>query len=85
MHSTEEPKAVAIALITDELEAWYDYLVGQDVPMRGELQLGDGRPHDGFVAYDPEGYYLEFERFKPARRKRRAHPRARRRRESLHG
>ena len=65
MHSTEEPKAVAIALITDELEAWYDYLVGQEVPMRGELQLGDGRPHDGFVAYDPEGYYLEFERFNP--------------------
>ncbi len=22
-----------------------------------------GRPHDGFVAVDPEGYYLEFERF----------------------
>ena len=65
MHSTEEPKAVAIALITDELEAWYEYLVAKEVPMRGELKLGEGRPHDGFVAYDPEGYYLEFERFNP--------------------
>ena len=63
MHSTEEPKAVAIALVTDELEAWYDYLVEKEVPMRGELKVGEGRPHDGFVAYDPEGYYLEFERF----------------------
>ena len=65
MHSTEEPKAVAIALITDELEAWYEYLVANEVPMRGELKVGEGRPHDGFVAYDPEGYYLEFERFNP--------------------
>jgi catechol 2,3-dioxygenase-like lactoylglutathione lyase family enzyme len=65
MHSTDEPKAVAIALITDELEAWYDYLVSKEVPMRGELKVADARPHDGFVAYDPEGYYLEFERFNP--------------------
>ena len=65
MHSTEEPKAVAIALITDELEAWYEYLVAEEVPLRGELNVGEGRPHDGFVAYDPEGYYLEFERFNP--------------------
>ena len=65
MHSTEEPKAVAIALITDELEAWYECLVAQEVSMRGELKVGEGRPHDGFVAYDPEGYYLEFERFNP--------------------
>lgn len=63
MHTTDEPKAVAMALITDELEAWYDYLVSKDVEMRGELKVGEGRPHDGFVAYDPEGYYLEFERF----------------------
>lgn len=65
MHSTDEPKAVAIALVTDQLEAWYEYLVSKEVPMRGELKVGDGRPHDGFVAYDPEGYYLEFERFNP--------------------
>jgi len=65
MHSTDEPKAVAIALVTDELEAWYDYLLAREVPMRGELKVGEGRPHDGFVAYDPEGYYLEFERFNP--------------------
>jgi catechol 2,3-dioxygenase-like lactoylglutathione lyase family enzyme len=65
MHSPDEPKAVAIALVTDELEAWYDYLAARDVPMRGELKVGEGRAHDGFVAYDPEGYYLEFERFNP--------------------
>jgi len=63
MHSTEEPKTVAIALITDQLDAWYAYLVEQGVEMRYEFNPTEGRPHDGFVAYDPEGYYLEFERF----------------------
>jgi len=63
MHTTDEPKAVAIALITDELEGWYDYLVAEGVEMRGELTVKEGSAHDGFVAYDPEGYYLEFERF----------------------
>jgi len=65
MHSTDEPKAVAIALLTEELEEWYAYLVEHEVPMRGELKVNPGGPHDGFVAYDPEGYYLEFERFNP--------------------
>lgn len=65
MHSTDEPKTVAIALVTDELEGWYRYLKERDVSMRGELDVGDGTPHDGFVAYDPEGYYLELERFNP--------------------
>jgi len=53
MHSTDEPKTVAIALVTDELEGWYRYLKERDVSMRGELDVGDGTPHDGFVAYDP--------------------------------
>lgn len=63
MHSTDEPKSVAIALITDQLDEWYAYLVEQGLEMRYEFDPVDGRPHDGFVTYDPEGYYLEFERF----------------------
>ena len=54
MHSTDEPKAVAVALLTEELEEWYAYLVEHEVPMRGELKVNPGGPHDGFVAYDPE-------------------------------
>ncbi len=63
MHSTDEPKTVALALITDQLDEWYAYLVDQGVEMRGGFNPTEGRPHDGFVAHDPEGYYLEFERF----------------------
>jgi len=65
MHSADEPKTVAIALITDQLDEWYRYLTRQKVPMRSGYNPVEGRPHHGFVAYDPEGYYLEFERFNP--------------------
>ncbi|TFH66472.1 MAG: DUF4440 domain-containing protein, partial [Gemmatimonadales bacterium] len=51
------------AIVTEQVEGWYEYLIAEGVPMRAELSLTDGRPHDGFVAIDPEGYYLEFERF----------------------
>jgi predicted enzyme related to lactoylglutathione lyase len=65
MHSADEPKSVTLAIVTEQVEAWYDYLTARDVPMRAELSPAEGRPHDGFVAVDPEGYYLEFERFNP--------------------
>ncbi|MCP4902539.1 MAG: VOC family protein [bacterium] len=64
MHSANEPKTVAIALVTDELDDWYDYLVASGVSMKSSsFEPKEGSPHDGFVAIDPEGYYLEFERF----------------------
>ena len=65
MHSAEEPKTVALALITDELEKWWDYLSSTETEMRSEFNYREDRPHDGFVAIDPEGYLLEFERFNP--------------------
>ena len=63
MHSADEPKTVALALITDQLEGWWDYLAATDTEMRFEFNYREDRPHDGFVAVDPEGYLLEFERF----------------------
>ena len=65
MHTAEEPKTVTLALVTEQVEGWYDYLTASGVPMRADYVFREGRPHDGFVAIDPEGYYLEFERFNP--------------------
>ncbi len=65
MHSADEPKTATLALVTDEVEGWYEYLTDAGVPMRAEFQPATGRPHVGFVAIDPEGYFLEFERFEP--------------------
>jgi catechol 2,3-dioxygenase-like lactoylglutathione lyase family enzyme len=66
MHSADDPKSVTLALVTQEVEEWWAYLSGLNVPMRaplGEVDLD--RAHNGFVAVDPEGYLLEFERFNP--------------------
>jgi len=63
MHTADEPKTVAVALITDQLDEWYNYLEAQGVAMKFGYNPKPGSPHDGFVVIDPEGYYLEFERF----------------------
>jgi catechol 2,3-dioxygenase-like lactoylglutathione lyase family enzyme len=62
--SADQPKTVALALVTDQLDGWWSYLNAQQVTMRStSYSPKEGSPHDGFVAVDPEGYYLEFERF----------------------
>lgn len=63
MHSASEPKSVTLAIVTEQVQGWYEYLLSQDVPMRSELNMREGSAHDGFVAIDPEGYLLEFEWF----------------------
>ena len=65
MHSSLEPKSVTLAVITDEVEAWWEYLSEMGVTVRAPLSVGEGSAHDGFVVVDPEGYFLEFERFNP--------------------
>jgi len=63
MHTAEEPKTVALALLTDQLDEWYEYLKNQNVRIKYDYKPKNSGPHDGFVIYDPEGYLLEFERF----------------------
>jgi catechol 2,3-dioxygenase-like lactoylglutathione lyase family enzyme len=63
MHSRNEPKSVTLAWVTAQVEAWYDYLTRQQVALKDELKLHPEVAHHSFVALDPEGYYLEFERF----------------------
>jgi catechol 2,3-dioxygenase-like lactoylglutathione lyase family enzyme len=65
MHSAEEPKSVTLAIVTDEVAGWWEYLSAEGIEMRHDFEPEEGRPHVGFVAVDPEGYFLEFERFEP--------------------
>ncbi len=64
MHSADEPKTVALALLTNQLPEWYAYLQEKGVEIKYTYKPQEGGPHDGFVAIDPEGYLLEFELFK---------------------
>ncbi len=63
MHTADEPKTVALALITDQLDEWYTYVKSKNLKIKYDYNLKPDRPHDGFVIYDTEGYLLEFERF----------------------
>ena len=62
-YSGKEPKSVAFAFLTEQLENWYAHLQEQKVTIKYPLKQNPGGPHDGFVAVDPEGYLLEFETF----------------------
>ena len=60
----DTPRTAAIALVTDQLDEWWGALSIRDLDMRSrDFDSVPGRPHDGFVLEDPEGWYLEFERF----------------------
>lgn len=63
-HPVNQAKSTAIAFLTDQLPAWYEYLQSKAVEIKYTYKPKEGGPHDGFVAIDPEGYLLEFEQFK---------------------
>lgn len=64
MHTADEPKSVALALLTRQLPQWWDYLQEQSINVKYTYKPREGNAHDGFVIVDPEGYLLEFEVFK---------------------
>ena len=63
MHKTTEPKTVTLAFVTNEVDGWYEYLKSKGVEIRNPIASSSRHPTRGFVAYDPEGYFLEFETF----------------------
>ena len=65
MHNFTEQKGVTMSFLTDDIEGWYHYVSNHDAfEMRSEqIEDGDHR-HRAFVAYDPEGYFLEWDIFR---------------------
>jgi len=57
------PRTATLSFVTDEVDGWYAYLKAAGLAMRSELKDASRHPTRGFVAVDPEGYLLEFERF----------------------
>jgi catechol 2,3-dioxygenase-like lactoylglutathione lyase family enzyme len=62
-HPIDQPKSVALALLTDQLTEWNDHLIANNVEIKYSLKMKEKSAHDGLVAVDPEGYLLEFEEF----------------------
>lgn len=63
MHRATEPKTVTLSFVTNEIDEWYNYLVSKNVEVRRPVRDLTRIPVRGFVAYDPEGYFLEFETY----------------------
>jgi len=63
LHRASEAKPVTVSFVTAQVDQWYEYLVAKGVKMRGPVSSATRHPTRGFVAYDPEGYFLEFETF----------------------
>jgi predicted enzyme related to lactoylglutathione lyase len=68
MHKTTEPKTVTLAFVTDEVDGWFQYLSERGVAIKSPLKDSATINVRGFVALDPEGYFLEFENFLEAPR-----------------
>ncbi|MDO5980346.1 VOC family protein [Flavivirga spongiicola] len=60
---SNKPKTVALAFVTDQVEAWFHYLKKKDIQIKHTYKPVDGKPYHSFVMSDPEGYLLEFEKF----------------------
>jgi predicted enzyme related to lactoylglutathione lyase len=63
LHRSSDAKPVTVSFVTREVDQWYEYLVARGVTVRGPIRDATRHPTRGFVAIDPEGYFLEFETF----------------------
>lgn len=59
------PRTAALALVTEDVERWWEALSERDLEFRSRFTAKPDRAHDGFVLVDPGGWFLEFERFHP--------------------
>jgi predicted enzyme related to lactoylglutathione lyase len=63
LHRASDSKPVTVSFVTEQVGPWYDYLLSKGVKMHAPMRDATRHPTRGFVALDPEGYFLEFETF----------------------
>lgn len=61
MHSSAEPKTVALTLLTNTLPNWHAYLGSQGIVTRISFDPRRDKKPVSFAIEDPEGYLLRFE------------------------
>ena len=65
MHSAEEPKTVALTLLTDTLPNWHAYLGSRGIVTRVSFDPRRDKKPVSFAIEDPEGYLIRFEHAEP--------------------
>jgi lactoylglutathione lyase len=62
-HKPNDTKPVILSFVSDQVDDWYAHLKAHNVTIFKELKSHESIGVRGFMALDPEGYTLEFERF----------------------
>ena len=63
LHRFTPEKAVNVSFLTDKIDEWYTQLRANRVKIKDPLESLESIPVKAFVAYDPAGYYIEFDQF----------------------
>ncbi len=65
MHSYTDEKAVSLSFVLEDLDGWHAYATSHEpFELRSdEISVGPDERYRAFVAYGPEGYFLEFDKF----------------------
>ncbi len=63
-HRVAQAKPVMLSIVTNEVDAWYDFLRATDVKILSEISDGTAVPVRAFLVEDPGGYTVEFFRWR---------------------
>jgi predicted enzyme related to lactoylglutathione lyase len=63
LHRFSQEKAVNVCFLTDQIENWFHHFQGKKIKIKDALEEATSIPVETFVAYDPGGYFLEFDHF----------------------
>jgi len=58
-----EPRGGMITFVTDDVDEWYEYLIGNNVNIRSAPHRLEAFKIYTFFVEDPNGYVLEFQQF----------------------
>lgn len=65
MNQYSDEKAVNVSFLLDDLDGWFDYVkAAEPFELRStEMGVGPEGMYRAFVGYDPEKYFMEFDKF----------------------
>ncbi len=63
IHPVRNESSVAVALAVDDIHAWYEHLVANDITILWEPKHSEKLQINGMLAEDPGGYTIEIQQF----------------------
>ena len=63
LHRFTPEKGVNVCFLTDQIDDWYRHFKAKKVKIKDVIEEMGSIPVKTFVAFDPGGYFLEFDHF----------------------